>query len=205
MNKTLIGIAILLLPACTGPVRKPLPSPTPTPTVAVAAPMPAASAPQALLHWGLVQEASDALRACHVIASQVTQVIGGAVASAGTHLADGTWNGKPYGAAVDLSVKHPVVLNDAGKRALLNCLGEQGFAAYYRNPGYDGWPASDLMHVHAVWPNVKMKYSLRNQIHDWLHGKNGLASHTAYHFWQPTQAMTDKVRAYFLANNPANG
>src|SRR5688572_14435019 len=58
---------------------------------------------QPLLKAGLHPRASDALRAAGVAAWRITQTIGNAPASAGVHLADGSVNGKPYTAAVDLS------------------------------------------------------------------------------------------------------
>ena len=50
-----------------------------------------------------------------------------------------------------------------------------------------------------------MKLSLRNQVHDYLHGKNGLAHHGPYTFFQPTQAAKNTIRSLFLAHNQAVG
>jgi hypothetical protein len=158
--------------------------------------------PLPLLAPGLHPRASDALRAAGVTASRIVQTIGSAAASAGTHASDGTVDGKAYTAAVDLRTKD---LTQAQILALSSALATNGYAAYYRWPGHDGWPASEAPHIHAVYAGCAMKRSLRDQIHDWLAGKNGLASHTAYTFFTPTQAMENTVRALFLANNPTNG
>lgn len=153
---------------------------------------------QPILTWGLHPAASDALRCIGIGASRISQTIGNAPASAGYHAQDGTASGHPYCAAVDLRVRD---LTEAQIRAQLNQLGSVGFAGWYRKPGADGWPASEAPHIHAVWAGAKMKTALQGQISDWLAGKNGLSSHTAYKFWQPAQSMKDLVRTRF---NKAN-
>ena len=156
-----------------------------------------------LLKHGLCPAASDALRRIGITADRITQTIGHAAASAGVHEQDGEIDGHPYCAAVDLSA-HGLTVPQVVQ--LLDRLGEQGFAAWYRQPGHDHWPASDALHVHAVYAGVKMKAALRSQIHDFCHGKNGLASHTVYHFHPPTAASIAAVRSHFLASgNPVNG
>ena len=127
------------------------------------------------------------------------QTIGYAVASAGTHAPDGLEGGHPYCAATDLHV------SDLGHKEVQEVLGrlaEMGFAAFYRRPGFDHWPAGDALHIHAVFAAVPMKPSLQVQVHDWLHGLNGLASHARYEFWQPTPVQAQTVRTLFLAHNP---
>ena len=42
---------------------------------------------------------------------------------------------------------------------------------------------------------------LDGQVTDWLNGRNGLASHTAYTFWQPGDAQRAHVRTLFNASN----
>jgi hypothetical protein len=152
----------------------------------------------ALLKWGLAPDASDHLRCAGVTASMISQTIGDAAASAGTHLQDGTINGEPYCAATDLSVSG---MTDSKVYDLLDNLASQGFAAYYRKPGYDGWPSSGARHVHAIYAGVKMKSSLQSQVKDWLAGLNGLVSHTAYTFFKPTQAQKDLVSSLFNQHN----
>jgi hypothetical protein len=87
-------------------------------------------------------------------------------------------------------------------KVLIAKLDALGFAAFFRNPGRDGWPASQARHVHAVFAGAKMKSSLRAQIADFLAGKNGLASHTAYTFYQPPADVKAYVKKIFDAANP---
>jgi hypothetical protein len=148
----------------------------------------------ALLKSGLHPRASDALRAAGVTASRIVQTIGNAAASAGTHAQDGTVNGKPYSAATDLSVTG---LSNAQIQNLLAKLAKVGFAAWFRFPGHDGWPASEVRHIHAVYANAKMKASLRSQVRSWLAGRNGLVSNTLYQFFHWTAAEKAVVRQKF--------
>jgi hypothetical protein len=152
-----------------------------------------------LLKWGLCQAASDAFLRLG-LAERLGQTIGDAPASAGTHAQDGEQDGQPYCAATDLHVQD---LGFAEVRALLGRLGDAGFAAFFRRPGFDHWPSYDVLHVHAVYAGVKMKPALQVQVHDWLHGRNGLASHADYEFWQPLEPQCRTVRSLFLAHNPA--
>jgi hypothetical protein len=149
---------------------------------------------RSLLTSGLHPEASDRLRCAGVTAERISQTIGSAPASAGYHAADGTVDGMPYTAAVDLRTRD---LSETEIRALLVRLGENGFAAWYRKPGSDGWPASEAPHIHAVFAGVVMKSALRGQVRDFLAGLNGLASHTTYRFWPPPTPIRDLVRLLF--------
>ena len=158
-----------------------------------------------LLHWGLHPDASQALISVGVSADRIVQTIGSAPASHGIHLQDGTAQGLPYCAAVDFSVHHPSQMEDHDIQDFLSKIAKVGFAGWYRNPGHDHWPASEPAHIHAVFAGCPMKEELRSQIHDWLHGKNGLASHAAYEFWQPSQEWKNTVRALLLAHNPMDG
>ncbi len=152
----------------------------------------------AVLKWGIHPVASDRLRCAGITATRITQTIGSFAASAGTHAQDGTVDGAPYSAATDLSVKG---LTDSQVKTLIAKLDALGFAAFFRNPGYDGWPSSEARHVHVVFAGAKMKSSLRAQIADFLAGKNGLASHTAYTFYQPPAAVKAYVKFIFDAAN----
>lgn len=149
------------------------------------------------LAWGLHPEASDRLRCAGVTASRITQTIGDAAASAGYHAADGTADGLSYCAAVDLRARD---LTEAEIRDLLDRLGSNGFAAWYRKPGYDGWPSSGAPHIHAVFAGVPMKSQLRAQVRDFLIGLNALSSHTPYQFWHPSALILDTVRLLFSRN-----
>ncbi|HEX8108833.1 MAG TPA: hypothetical protein VF516_13970 [Kofleriaceae bacterium] len=148
----------------------------------------------ALLKFGLHPRASDALRSIGITASRILQTIGNAPASAGTHAQDGVVNGHPYSAATDLSVSG---LSNAQIKNLLARLAKVGFAAWFRWPGHDGWPASEVRHIHAVYANAKMKAALRSQVRSWLVGRNGLVSNTLYSFFQWTAAEKAVVRNKF--------
>jgi hypothetical protein len=148
----------------------------------------------ALLKAGLHPRASDALRSIGITASRIVQTIGNAPASAGTHAQDGVVNGHPYSAATDLSVSG---LSNAQIQNLLARLAKVGFAAWFRWPGHDGWPASEVRHIHAVYANAKMKTALRSQVRSWLVGRNGLVSNTLYGFFHWTAAEKAVVRGKF--------
>ena len=147
-----------------------------------------------VIKFGLHPRASAAFQAVGVTASRIMQTIGGAPASAGTHLQDGTFQGHPYSAATDLSVSG---LSNAQIGNLLERLAKVGFAAWYRQPGHDGWPASEVRHIHAVYANAKMKTSLQSQVRSWLAGRNGLVSNTLYGFHHWSAAAKDVVRHKF--------
>lgn len=143
------------------------------------------------LAYGVHPEASDRLRCSGVEASRITQTIGSAAASAGYHASDGTAEGQPYTAAIDLRARD---LSEAQIRALLERLGRNGFAAWYRKPGSDGWPSGEAPHIHAVFAGVVMKSQLRGQVRDFLIGRNGLTSHSTYTFYRTPAAVLDIVR-----------
>jgi hypothetical protein len=142
---------------------------------------------QPLLKWGLHPRASDALRAAGVQAWRITQTIGNAPASAGYHAQDGTVNGRPYTAAVDLSVSG---MTSTQIHNLLERLAKVGYAGWYRKSGSDGWSGAN--HIHAVYANCKMKTQLRSQIRSWLVGRNGLVSNTIYK-WHTFSALAKSV------------
>ena len=121
-------------------------------------PAAAAACPRrALLTSGLHPDASDQLRCAGIGAAQITQTIGDAPASAGYHARDGFADGKPYTAAVDISVRG---LSEGAIRVLLGRLGAGGFAPWYRKPGSDGWPSDEAPHIHAIYVGCRMKSSL---------------------------------------------
>jgi hypothetical protein len=160
----------------------------------IAASLAAPADARPVLKFGLHPRASDAFRSIGITASRLMQTIGGAPASAGTHLQDGTFHGHPYSAATDLSVSG---LSNAQIRNLLARMAKVGFAAWYRQPGHDGWPASEVRHIHAVYANARMKTSLRSQVRSWLAGRNGLVSNTLYGFFHWTAAQKAAVRHKF--------
>jgi hypothetical protein len=154
----------------------------------------AACAHHGALASGMDPEASDRLRCAGVTSTMISQTVGYASASAGYHAPDGTVDGHSYTAAVDLRVRG---MTSTQITALLHRLAQNGFAAWYRQPGHDGWPSSEAPHIHAVFAGVVMKAQLREQVRDWLAGRNGLASHTTYGFWHPPTADKNIVRLLF--------
>jgi hypothetical protein len=168
---------------------------------AVAAACALAQPPHAAqLTYGLHPYASDGLRFVGIGASGISQTIGNAAASAGTHAQDGTFMGFAYSAATDIRL---LGRSEAQIAALLDKLASVGFAAWYRKPGSDGWPSYDAAHIHAVYVGVPMKLILRNQVRDWLVGKNGLASHTTYKFHTWNKCAKALIQAELLKHNPA--
>lgn len=167
------------------------PAPPPTPQLPTCARRP-------LMHWGLHPDASDRLRCAGVPEARITQTIGSAAASAGTHAADGRVGGAPYSAATDISTRS---LSTADIHALLDRLANQGFAAWYRWPGHDGWPSSEAPHIHAIYVGCAMKASLRSQVGAWLASRNGLVSNTHYGFHAWSAAQRALVRAVFERHN----
>jgi hypothetical protein len=151
-----------------------------------------------LLKYGLHPEASDRLRCIGIAAGDISQTIGSAPASAGYHAKDGTVDGQPYTAAVDIRT---VGRSEAQIRTLLTNLGNRGFAAWYRKPGSDGWPSSEAPHIHAVYAGCAMKPELDGQVKDYRAGLNGLASHSRYTFLAFPQAMRDAVYKLWDAHN----
>jgi len=151
---------------------------------------------QPLLHYGLHPRASDALRAAGVAEWRITQTIGNAPASAGYHAQDGTANGHPYTAAVDLSVSG---MTTTQIHNLLERLAKVGYAGWYRRDGSDGWSGAN--HIHAVYANCKMKSQLRSQVRSWLVGRNGLVSNTIYRFHTFSALAKSVVKSKFAQSS----
>jgi hypothetical protein len=91
-------------------------------------------------------------------------------------------------------------MSESDIRALLERLGRNGFAAWYRQPGSDGWPSGGAAHIHGVFAGVVMKSQLRGQIRDFLVGLNGLVSHTRYTFWTASDEIREIIRLLFSRN-----
>lgn len=189
-------------PPAPPPPPAPAPAPTPAPTPAPApAPAPTtlpACRHRALLKWGLHPTESDHLRCIGITATQITQTIGSAPASAGYHARDGYVSGQPYTAAVDLRSRG---LTATQIRHLLSQLADHGFAGWYRQPGHDGWPSSEAPHIHAVYVGCHMKSQLQGQVRDFLVGRNGLSSHTLYRFFTWTRAQKALIRVVYNRYN----
>ena len=145
---------------------------------------------------GLHPKALSALRGI-AVAHRVTQGINHSVSSGNVHDTDGMIDGKPYTGAADISVR---CLTAGQIKALLDRLGNAGFAAWYRKPGEDDWTGPP--HIHAVWAGCSLKPVLQQQVKSWLEGRNGLGSDRPYQFWQPSSAIKEKVQTLFRASNP---
>ena len=155
---------------------------------------------------GMHPAAFEAFLDAGVDPGRIGQTVGDAPASAGVHEPDGTLEtGEAYCAATDLRLSAQYALDDAGLKDLLWRLGRHGFAAFYRNPGADHWPAGQPKHVHIVYAGVPMKQALRDQVHAYCHDPmlNGLLSNVPYEYCQPDQGCVNMVRALFLTSgNP---
>jgi hypothetical protein len=153
-----------------------------------------------VIKWGVHPEASDALKAAGLTSAKIMQTIGDYDKSAGTHAIDGYVNGEPYSGATDISVSG---MTETQIRNLLEKLASLGVIAWYRKPGYDGWPIGDgyVAHIHAVFVGAKIKASLRDQYTSWVAGRNGLASNTDYKFYNWTASSIDFCQRLYPANN----
>lgn len=152
-----------------------------------------------LLKSGIAPAASQAMQCAGVSSTYAhpTQTVGNASASAGTHLAE---SGQNYSAATDLSTQG---LSDGQVRDLIAKLDSVGFAAFYRDPGTDGWPSGDARHIHVVYLGVAMKPILQRQVKDYVNGRDGLGCHChAYTFYQPPAEVKNMATALFLKFNP---
>lgn len=133
---------------------------------------------------------------------RISQTIGNAPASKGTHARDNYALVKgiprPYSAATDISVRG---LDESKIKILLEQLARQGFIAWYRHTGsFAAHP-----HIHMVWAGCRMKRMLRDQFHDFVNGRTGLVGHGQEEFWTPTVQMDNYLRAQFFKFNPVNG
>lgn len=157
--------------------------------------------------WGMHSLAWDKYKlACfqaNINPARVVQTIGNAPASAGYHAKDGIdpADGNPYCAAVDLSVKHPDVLTPQQIHTLQMKLANNGFISWWRHTG----SFTNNQHIHAVYCGVNMKIQLRQQVHDWFKGRDGLVDEGDDSWWQGnmTNQQENVCRALFLAHNPA--
>lgn len=161
--------------------------------------------------YGMHPDAWDAfLRAC-VAANQparrIVQTIGNAPASAGTHARDGSADlggGKSanYSAATDIGCREYTDEQNAWFRLKLI---EAGFVAYWRHGG--SWAGNE--HFHVVWPGCAMKASLRDQVHQFLAHRNGLVARAVDPWLESPDHLSaeaaQRIRAMFLAHNPADG
>jgi hypothetical protein len=130
------------------------------------------------------------------VAHRITQGINHLPERGNVHDTDGTVSGKAYTGAADISVR---CLTQAQIKSLLAGLADLGFAAWYRKAGQDGW--SGPPHIHAVWAGCRLKPVLREQVEDWLEGRNGLSSNKPYQFWQASPETKETVGKLYRASN----
>jgi hypothetical protein len=130
------------------------------------------------------------------VAHRITQGINHSTAKGNVHDTDGTDNGDTYTGAVDISVG---CLTQKQIKALLVCLANAGFAAWFRDDGQDGW--SGPPHIHAVWAGCRLKPALQKQVKSWLDGRNGLRSDQPYQFWRASLEMKENVNSLYHAFN----
>ena len=162
----------------------------------------AAAAVVPLLKSGLHRRASTGLRSIRLPVWRIMQTCGNAPASAGSHAKDGTFKDldgktKTYCAAVDISTRTKPGGPQMSAKAVKNVLfylGKAGFAAWYRDPGHDGWPSNEVHHIHAVYAGVPMKSMLDRQVLDYSVCKNGLKSHAKYAFYCANPNMRTTVK-----------
>jgi hypothetical protein len=156
-----------------------------------------------LLKYGIHPAASNALRAIGMPLDRLWQTIGSASASAGTHAIDGytdTHGHAPYACCLDLKTED---LTTDEQNNLMERLASIGYAAWQRIPGKNGWPSSEINHIHAVFVGAKCKSIVQSQVRDWLATphKDGLAYHTIYTQWSPSPELKEHVRKMFETFN----
>ena len=133
---------------------------------------------------------SDALAALKHISvdHRITQALNPSKAASNYHGPDAIRDGKERTGAVDLSVR---CLSEADIRSLLSILTDEGYVAWYRKPGSDGW--TEAAHIHAVWVAAPLKRQLRRQVSSWIQGRNGLVGEERYGFWRPSKNQLDSI------------
>jgi hypothetical protein len=136
--------------------------------------------------------------------NRIVQTIGGAPASAGTHLKDGTDHGQDYSCATDLSVRRAKYLpwpglSEAQIKRLLYQLERHGFAAFYR---YRGSFALNR-HIHMIYVKLPMKLALQKQVRDFVTGRDGLSGHHTEVFWRGPISWNSWLKGEFLKANPS--
>jgi len=157
---------------------------------------------------GMVPNAWKAyLKACQGAGLQprdILQTVGNAKASANTHKADGSFKNEQgakefYTAAADIRTKD---LTEKQIHKLLLNLARNGFAAWWRHEG----SFKNNQHIHAIYANVPMKRSLRNQVHSFLARRSGLVGDATDFFWKKhlNEETEQFIRTLFLKHNPMN-
>ncbi|MBV7510081.1 hypothetical protein [Pseudomonas sp. PDM25] len=128
------------------------------------------------------------------LSARITQALNTAKKAENVHGADKTINGILYTGAVDISIRCLKGEEDDQIKRILTALSANGFVAWYRKNGTDGWNGAN--HIHAVWVRQPLKPVLERQVESWLAFKNGLKSDKDYTFWKPTDDLLEKIKNY---------
>jgi hypothetical protein len=130
--------------------------------------IPAPLQPEIRRPKGIAPAAFDGfIRACNnanINPFRIAQTLGDHPRSVGYHKRDGTLNYK--GEKIDYSAAVDIVTSDLNRQQInrfLESLGEQGFAAFYREG--ENWKGGE--HIHAIYAPLKMKPQLRRQVREW--------------------------------------
>lgn len=140
-----------------------------------------------------------ALASIGVDASEVSQAVGNAAASAGYHHAEGTIAGHPFSSCLDLRVS--AGWTPKFKSRLIAA----GGAPFFRGPETGMTP-----HCHVVWVGLRdaagavtIKPGPRMQIIDFIRGYDGLVGHRPYTGpLAPTAAERERIRQAYEAWAP---
>jgi hypothetical protein len=172
-----------------------------------------------LLRAGLHPSASDALELAGIPASRIRNVIGD---DGQCNMMDHYPENSPempyvwpdpidgrleYSAATDIDTAG---LSDDEIRHLLLLLTSQGFAAWFRRIGQDGWNRGRGEFIHALFAGCPMKGGSRRKIGEWYMGFNGLGLEGApgergetrqvYTFWRAPDDLRSMVLHLSLEN-----
>lgn len=142
---------------------------------------------------GLYPDAAEELAKLG-LSARITQALNTAKEVKNVHGADNKINGILYTGAVDISIRCLKGAEHIQIKRMLNTLAANGFVAWYRKNGTDGWNGAN--HIHAVWVRQSLKPVLERQVESWLAYKNGLKSNAEYTFWKPTDDLLEKVKKY---------
>lgn len=161
-------------------------------------------------------DAREALHNLYVAANLkpvLVQSEGGVAASAGTHLAAGTYvdadgHTQTYSACLDFSVNQPAIRLSDGKHIEMDELhinwflekaSEFNFAGFHRTTS-EGFPSP---HLHLVCAMVEIKLPIvQHQVVDFCTGRSGLKGHAKERYFTASNANDKRIAAAFLKANP---
>lgn len=129
--------------------------------------------------------------------ARVVQALGYAEKSKGFHAPDGTLKGKPYTAAMDLSVRG---LTDNQIATWMDEMARAGIGSFFRDPDDPLWRNNG--HIHGFYCGLPMKPQLDSQVRDYKKGLNGLVSHKPVDgYFYPTPELVNICWNMFLRSN----